>query len=247
MEQAPDHYAVLGIRHKADPEVIAAAYRALVKKFHPDTGNQSGTASPERFQAVQQAYEVLGDPARRRDYDAAFYRRVDPPPARTQAPPDEASLGQWTRSPGALPPGPREARDAPRRSPVLAMAALAAVAVLAVTGLLWFFNQPDPVAPSSGGGQTVTKQLKTDAPASQPQVTPAPAAAGDKPALFTLVMYEKANGVTTKLADGGLAFNSRKSCEDFAVEARQRRLDAATIETGSTPDVYFECREASAP
>lgn len=240
MEQAPDYYAVLGIRDTADPEVIAAAYRALVKKFHPDTGNQTGTASPERFQAVQQAYDALGDPARRRDYDEARYRDVDVLPAK--APVDEPSLGQWTRSPGALPPGPFE-EDPPRRTPVLVFVSLAAVALLAGAGGLWFLNQPPPAARSSGGGQTVTKQLKTDAPA---QVTPAPAAQ-PKPALFTLVMYEKASGVTTRLADGGLAFNSAKSCEDFAIEARQRRLDAAIVETGSKPEVYFECQETPAP
>ena len=51
MTTIPDHYAALGIDPTADPEVITAAYRALAKKFHPDTGAAAGTASPERFDA----------------------------------------------------------------------------------------------------------------------------------------------------------------------------------------------------
>lgn len=65
----PDHYAALGIDPTADQEVITAAYRALAKKYHPDTGATTGTASAERFAEIQQAYEVLGSAERRRAYD----------------------------------------------------------------------------------------------------------------------------------------------------------------------------------
>ncbi len=70
MTAIPDYYAALGIDPTADPEVIAAAYRALAKKYHPDTGATTGTASAERFAEIQQAYEVLGSPESRRHYDA---------------------------------------------------------------------------------------------------------------------------------------------------------------------------------
>ncbi len=69
MTAIPDHYAALGIDPAADPEVIAAAYRALAKKYHPDTGATTGTASAERFEQVQRAYEVLRSPESRRRYD----------------------------------------------------------------------------------------------------------------------------------------------------------------------------------
>lgn len=65
----PDHYAALGIDPTADQEVITAAYRALAKKYHPDTGATTGTASAERFAEIQQAYEVLGSAESRRRYD----------------------------------------------------------------------------------------------------------------------------------------------------------------------------------
>jgi hypothetical protein len=66
MTAFPDHYATLGIDPTADQEVIAAAYRALAKKYHPDTG--AGTGSAERFAQIQQAYDVLGSPESRKRY-----------------------------------------------------------------------------------------------------------------------------------------------------------------------------------
>lgn len=72
MTAFPDHYATLGIDPTADQEVITAAYRALAKKYHPDTGATRGTASPERFAGIQEAYEVLGTAESRRQYDEAL-------------------------------------------------------------------------------------------------------------------------------------------------------------------------------
>jgi hypothetical protein len=88
MTAFPDHYAALGIDPTADQEVIAAAYRALAKKYHPDTGATTGTASPERFAEIQQAYEVLGSPESRARYDQelldATQRELDAHLARKQ-------------------------------------------------------------------------------------------------------------------------------------------------------------------
>jgi hypothetical protein len=88
MTAFPDHYAALGIDPTADQEVIAAAYRALAKKYHPDTGATTGTASAERFAEIQQAYEVLGSVEGRRRYDdellEATQRELDEHLARKQ-------------------------------------------------------------------------------------------------------------------------------------------------------------------
>lgn len=62
-----DHYAALGIRRTATAEEIRAAYRHQARQHHPDAGG-----SPEAFQAVQEAYEQLGDPEKRARYDAAL-------------------------------------------------------------------------------------------------------------------------------------------------------------------------------
>lgn len=65
------HYDTLGVTRDATEAEIKKAYRALVKEVHPDSGNPGDIA---RFHAIQHAYEVLADAARRRAYDN------DPPP-----------------------------------------------------------------------------------------------------------------------------------------------------------------------
>lgn len=62
-----DHYVVLGIEPKSDTEVIHAAYADLAKKYHP---NNTLTGDKEKFQAVNQAYEVLMDASARAAFDA---------------------------------------------------------------------------------------------------------------------------------------------------------------------------------
>jgi curved DNA-binding protein CbpA len=66
-----DPYSVLGITPQASEREIRSAYRALAKKLHPDTGSGS---SEEKFRAIQDAYEVLSDPEKRRSYDTARQR-----------------------------------------------------------------------------------------------------------------------------------------------------------------------------
>ena len=62
---------MLGITPQASEREIRSAYRALAKKLHPDTGAGS---SEEKFRAIQDAYEVVSDPEKRRSYDRARQR-----------------------------------------------------------------------------------------------------------------------------------------------------------------------------
>lgn len=62
-----DPYAILGVSRDATADEIKAAARRLRQELHPDR-NQAPDAA-ERFKAVQEAYEVLGDPVARRRYD----------------------------------------------------------------------------------------------------------------------------------------------------------------------------------
>lgn len=57
-------YSVLGVDRDADADAIKRAYRRLAAQHHPDRGGDTA-----RFQEIQQAYDVLGDLARRREYD----------------------------------------------------------------------------------------------------------------------------------------------------------------------------------
>lgn len=65
-----DYYKALRIRRTATPDEVKAAYRHWAKQFHPDL-NPSPEAQAD-FQKVKEAYEVLSDPKRRGDYDAAL-------------------------------------------------------------------------------------------------------------------------------------------------------------------------------
>lgn len=63
-----DYYATLGVNRKANASEIKKAYRKLAMEFHPDR-NQGDQAAEERFKAVNEAYAVLSDPDKRRQYD----------------------------------------------------------------------------------------------------------------------------------------------------------------------------------
>lgn len=61
-----NYYEILQITPNASEEVIKAAYKALVKKYHPDNGAIDGI---EKMQLINDAYRTLSDPFRRKEYD----------------------------------------------------------------------------------------------------------------------------------------------------------------------------------
>lgn len=63
----PDYYKTLGIAENAAPEEIKKQYRRLARKYHPDVSKENN--AEEKFKQVQEAYEVLKDPAKKRTYD----------------------------------------------------------------------------------------------------------------------------------------------------------------------------------
>ncbi len=66
--QKEDYYNVLGIKRNSSQENIKSAYRKLALKYHPDK-NPGNKKAEEKFKASAEAYEVLGDPEKRRRYD----------------------------------------------------------------------------------------------------------------------------------------------------------------------------------
>ena len=63
-----DHYTTLGVHRSASAEEIQAAYRRLVRSYHPDL-NPDDAEAEKKFLRIQAAFEVLGDPGRRKAYD----------------------------------------------------------------------------------------------------------------------------------------------------------------------------------
>jgi molecular chaperone DnaJ len=81
-EEKRDYYEVLGVGKDATPDQLKAAYLSLAKKYHPDL-NKSPDA-PKKFQEVQEAYDILKDPDKRKAYDQFGFAGVDPSAAGQQ-------------------------------------------------------------------------------------------------------------------------------------------------------------------
>jgi curved DNA-binding protein CbpA len=111
-----DPYEVLQVRPSADAEVIRAAYRVLARKFHPDHGGD-GT----QMVALNDAWDVLGDPVRRAAYDASCAKESSPlEPASQNWPSSAASSAARavpTAGPVQSPSGTAGAADTNRAGP----------------------------------------------------------------------------------------------------------------------------------
>jgi molecular chaperone DnaJ len=65
-----DFYKVLGVSKTAEQDEIKKSYRKLARKYHPDS-NQGDASAEAKFKEVSEAYDVVGDPKKRKEYDEA--------------------------------------------------------------------------------------------------------------------------------------------------------------------------------
>ena len=75
-EQKRDYYEVLGVDKNADDATIKKAYRQLAKKYHPDM-NPGDAEAEKKFKEASEAYAVLSDPEKKRQYDQFGHAAFD--------------------------------------------------------------------------------------------------------------------------------------------------------------------------
>ena len=71
-----DYYEILGVKQKATPEEIRDAYKKLAKAYHPDK-HQGDAFFAEKFKSLQEAYAVLADEDKRKEYDTKLAEQLN--------------------------------------------------------------------------------------------------------------------------------------------------------------------------
>ena len=75
-ESKRDYYEVLGVPKTADDATIKKAYRTLAKKYHPDA-NPGDAEAEKKFKEASEAYSILSDPEKRKQYDQFGHAAFD--------------------------------------------------------------------------------------------------------------------------------------------------------------------------
>jgi len=101
-----DYYSILGVAKTAPEKEIKQAYRKLARKHHPDV-NPGDKSAEAKFKEINEAYEVLGDPAKRKKYDelGANWRMYEQQAGRGGEGPVGGAAGGWNVNVGGGPGG----------------------------------------------------------------------------------------------------------------------------------------------
>lgn len=105
-----DYYKILDVSPTADPDEIKQAFRRLARQYHPDLAGEGGR---ERFQQINEAYQVLSDPDRRRAFDQSYQPTLQDESTPRSTP--SASRSTYSDPRVVIKPGPRHPTEAERR------------------------------------------------------------------------------------------------------------------------------------
>jgi DnaJ-class molecular chaperone len=89
-----DYYDILGISKSAPDEEIKRAYKRLAKEYHPDVAKDKAQAT-EKFKEINEAYQILSDPQKRKQYDQFGHVSADPASGAGWNPFAGSQGGQW--------------------------------------------------------------------------------------------------------------------------------------------------------
>lgn len=168
------HYDNLKVTRNAPPEVIRAAYKSLAQKYHPDR-NKNAAECERIMKIINAAYDVLSDPAKRREYD----RMLDESAGEKSK--QAGGGGKKTQTPSAKFTDNLSAADKAKIKNGLFYAA-AFAAVCAAVFLISAYNTPDTGQPSAavsdGPGQPEVSLKTSPRPDTAPNGEAWPKAAG---------------------------------------------------------------------
>ena len=137
----PTHYDVLGVAPSADVGEIREAYRRLAREHHPDrTMSSGGGAGDAAMPAINEAYRVLNDPARRAVYDASL--RGAREPQRGPAAPPRTSTSDAAPTMPTFP-----SHLGPARFPWRSVMFFATLAIIGIIVLAQFTEPGEPRGP----------------------------------------------------------------------------------------------------
>jgi molecular chaperone DnaJ len=88
---ARDYYEVLGVKRDASADDLKKAFRHLARKYHPDL-NKGSREAEEKFKEINEAYQVLGDPQKKAQYDQVGHVEFGPGDAAGYRPPSYEDL-----------------------------------------------------------------------------------------------------------------------------------------------------------
>jgi len=86
-----DYYEILGVKRDVSPDDLKKAFRHLARKYHPDL-NKGSKEAEEKFKEINEAYQVLGDPQKKAQYDQVGHAEFRPGDAASYKPPSYDDL-----------------------------------------------------------------------------------------------------------------------------------------------------------
>lgn len=118
-----DYYEALGVNEDTTQEQIKAAYRILAKKYHPDVNDAPNAAAV--FQLIQEAYETLSNPQKRKQYDTNDSN--DEQESAQEEPTNYADHYTYSFDSDIAPPQSERRKDIPIIDSLLAIAIVATI------------------------------------------------------------------------------------------------------------------------